>query len=47
MSDIFKVNKKDTRTMSEASIVKGDFWHKTLTSQNVSSEAQVNIFFIS
>ena len=31
--------------MSGASIVEGHLQHKTMTSQNVSSEAQVNNFF--
>ena len=47
MSNIFKVNSKDTRTISGAFIVKGYLKHKTITSQNVSSEAQVKNSFIS
>ena len=41
MSNIFKVNKKDTRTMSGASAVKSHLQHKMIFSQNVSSEVQV------
>ena len=47
VSNIIKANNKDTRTMSGASVVKGHLRHKTMTSQNVSSEAQVKIFFTS
>ena len=46
MSNIFKVNSKDTKTMSFASVVKDYLWHKMITSQNVSLEAQVKIFFL-
>ena len=47
MSDISNVNNKDTGKISVASIVKGYLQHKTITSQNVSSEAQVKNFVIS
>ena len=46
MLNIFKVNSKDTKTMSFASVVKDYLWHKMITSQNVSSEAQVKNFFL-
>ena len=45
MLNIFKVNSKDTKTMSFASVVKDYLWDKMITSQNVSSEAQVKNFF--
>ena len=46
MLNIFKVNSKDTKTMSFASVVKDYLWDKMITSQNVSSEAQVKNFFL-
>ena len=46
-SNIFRVNNKDTTTISGASIIKVYLLHKTITSQNVSSVAQVKNFFIS
>ena len=47
MSNIFKANNKDTGTISVVSIVKDYLRHKTIASQNVSSEAQVKNFVIS
>ena len=46
MLNMFKVNSKDTKTMSFASVVKDYLWDKMITSQNVSSEAQVKNFFL-
>ena len=47
MSNIFKVSNKDTRTISVVSIVKDYLRHKTISSQNVSSESLIKNFVIS